>query len=120
MEPREPRPNPEALLPLRPVELLLLTMLARGHRHGYGLRQDILEHTGGKVALEAGSLYRHIRRLDHAELLAEAAAPAGEDERRIYYKLTPLGRRVLTAELRRLQALVRLAERHRIIAPVRS
>jgi DNA-binding PadR family transcriptional regulator len=114
-----PLQDPEALLPLRPVELLLLTMLARGQRHGYGLRQDILEHTGGKVALEAGSLYRHIRRLERSLLLGQASAPAGEDQRRIYYKLTPLGRRVLTAELRRLQALVRLAERHRIIAPVR-
>ena len=115
-----PQQDPEALLPLRPVELLLLTMLARGQRHGYGLRQDILEHTGGRTAVEAGNLYRHIRRLEDARLVSEAPAPRTDtDERRIYYKLTPLGRRVLTAELRRLQALVRLAERHRIIAPVR-
>ena len=115
-----PTRSPEDLLPLRPVETLILSMLTAGERHGYGIRQDVLDHTRGKIELEAGSLYRHIRRLDRAELLAQATAPAGEDERRIYYKLTPLGRRVLTAELRRLQALVRLAERHRIIAPVRS
>ena len=113
-------PDPESLLPLRPVELLLLTMLARGPRHGYGLRQDVLEHTGGRIALEVGSLYRSIRRLDDAKLLVEAPAPADEDERRIYYRLTPLGRRVLAAELRRLQTLVRLAERERIISPARS
>ena len=41
--------TPESHLPLRPVELLLLTMLTAGNRHGDGLRQDILDHTGGKI-----------------------------------------------------------------------
>jgi len=115
-----PQDNPEAHLPLRPVELLLLTMLSAGNRHGYGLRQDILDHTGGKIALEAGSLYRYIRRLEEAKLVAESPAPSDEDERRIYYRLTPLGRRVLAAELVRLRSLVRLAESRRIISPVRQ
>lgn len=112
--------SPETHLPLRPVELLLLTMLTAGNRHGYGLRQDILDHTGGKIELEAGSLYRHIRRLEDARLVAEAPAPADEDERRIYYRLTPFGRKVLAAELVRLRSLVRLAESRRIISPARS
>src|SRR5687767_7867831 len=97
--------SPEAHLPLRPVELLLLTMLTAGSRHGYGLRQDILDHTSGKIELEAGTLYRHIRRLEDARLLVEAAAPADEDERRIYYRLTPFGQKVLAAELLRLRSL---------------
>jgi DNA-binding PadR family transcriptional regulator len=108
------------LTPLRPVEALLLTMLAAGSRHGYGLRQDIIDHTGGKIALEAGTLYRHIRRLEDSNLLAEADAPANEDERRIYYRLTPFGRKVLAAEMLRLRALVRLAEARRVISPARS
>jgi DNA-binding PadR family transcriptional regulator len=112
--------SPESHLPLRPVELLLLTMLAAGNRHGYGLRQDILDHTGGKIELEAGTLYRHIRRLEDSKLVTEAAGPAEEDERRIYYRLTPFGRKVLAAELVRLRSLVRLAESRRIISPARS
>jgi DNA-binding PadR family transcriptional regulator len=116
MGPRTARDDPEALLPLRPVELLLLTMLAAGSRHGYGLRQDILDHTGGKVELEAGTLYRHIRRLEDEKLVAEAEAPTDEDVRRIYYRLTPFGRKVLTAEMVRLKSLVRLAERHLTLA----
>ena len=91
-------------------------MLAAGNRHGYGLRQDILDYTDGKVELEAGTLYRHIRRLEDAKLVAEAGAPADEDERRIYYRLTPFGRKVLTAETVRLKSLVRLAERHLTLA----
>ena len=121
MTPRDTGDDPEALLPLRPVELLLLTMLAVGNRHGYGLRQDILEHSGGKIELEAGTLYRHIRRLEDTRLVAEAAAPPEEeDERRIYYRLTPFGRQVLAAEMLRLRSLVRLAERYRVISPARS
>lgn len=120
--PARPTPDdPAALLPVRPVELLLLTMLAAGDRHGYGLRQDIIEHTGGAIALEAGTLYRHIRRLEEARLVAEAGSPAPEeDERRIYYRLTPFGRKVLAAEMLRLRALVRLAQQRRVISPARS
>ena len=56
MSPSRPRPrDPRALLPLKPIELLVLTMLSAGERHGYGLRQDIVEHTEGRVALEAGN-----------------------------------------------------------------
>jgi DNA-binding PadR family transcriptional regulator len=106
---------------LRPVETLLLTMLAAGDRHGYGLRQDILEHTEGRIALEVGSLYRYIGRLERAGFLAQTpgATRAGDDERRIYYRLTPSGRKALAAEMLRLRSLVRLAESRRIIAPER-
>ena len=121
MTPRPAPQDPEAHLPLRPVEVLLLTMLSAGDRHGYGLRQDILDHTAGKLELEAGSLYRHIRQLEDAGLIGEAPGrPPGDDERRIYYRMTPLGRRVLAAEMLRLRSLVRLAEARRVIAPGRS
>ena len=113
------RPAPESLLPLKPVELLVLTMLAPGERHGYGIRQDVLAHTGGHIALEAGGLYRTIRRLEHDQLVDESSRRANDadDERRRYYRLTPFGRRVLAAELERLRALVRLGEEHRVISP---
>jgi len=110
------------MLPLKPVETLMLTMLAGGERHGYGIRQDILEHSGGQIELEAGNLYRHIRRLESAGLIEAASQrhDPGGDERRIYYRLTSFGRRVLTAELLRLRELVQLAETQRIIRPART
>lgn len=111
----------QRFLPLKPIELLTLTTLAGGERHGYGIRQDILEETGGTVAVEAGNLYRHLRALEDDGLVTEAAAPKGEtDERRIYYRLTPRGRRVLAAEFHRLRELVRRAEQRGILAPVRA
>jgi DNA-binding PadR family transcriptional regulator len=122
-----PRPAsdraPEDLLPLRSIETLILTMLASGERHGYGIRQDIFDHSQGRIELEAGSLYRYIRRLESDELI-EAVRPARaapqDDPRRIYYVLTPFGRRVLAAEMLRLRALVRLAESRRIIGAARA
>ena len=113
--------SPEDLLPLRPVETLVLTMLASGERHGYGIRQDILEHSRGRIELEAGSLYRHIRRLEVdglVEVVAPRRQPSDDDPRRIYYRLTPFGRRVLASEMMRLRELVQLAEARRIIGPV--
>jgi DNA-binding PadR family transcriptional regulator len=113
-----PRPDPDALLPLKPIELLILTMLSSGERHGYGIRQDILEHTHGRVAPEAGNLYRHLRNLQEDGLLDELREKTGsDDERRIRYRLLPFGRRVLAAEILRLRALFEIAEANRIIAP---
>jgi len=111
----------ESQLPLKPVELLVLTMLSAGDRHGYGIRQDIIDHTRGAIALEAGNLYRTIRRLEADGFIDESGrrpAADSDDERRRYYRLTPFGRRVLAAELERLRALVKLGEERRIIAPV--
>jgi PadR family transcriptional regulator PadR len=120
---RQRERDPYDLLPLKPIELLVLTMLSAGERHGYGLRHDIVAQTKGRIALEAGNLYRHIRKLQTEDLVEETEAKLvdGEgDERRIYYRLLPYGRRVLAAELHRLRALMRIAEENRVLAPVRS
>jgi PadR family transcriptional regulator len=115
-----PRSSPETLLPLKPVDLLVLSMLSAGERHGYGIRQDILEHTDGQIALEAGNLYRTIRHLEGDGLLEESGrrpAKGDDDERRRYYRLTPFGKRVLAAELERVRKLVQLGEERRVIMP---
>jgi DNA-binding PadR family transcriptional regulator len=102
-------PDPSGHLPLKPVDLQLLLALAEEERHGYGLVQAIDEATGGLVKLDPGNLYRVIKRLLADGLVAESdrrsAAELGSERRR-YYRITALGRRVLAADLRRLQALV--------------
>lgn len=115
MRPRDA--DPESLLPLRPVDTLILTMLAPGDRHGYAIRQEIIEHTAGRIELEAGNLYRYMRGLEENELIEPSPRrpAAGEDPRRVYYRMTPFGRRVLAAEMVRMRELVRLAEARRII-----
>src|SRR3954469_8651951 len=101
--------DPRAHLPLKPVDLELLLALADEERHGYGIMQAIAEHTGGVLTLDPGNLYRVIKRLLADGLVADAGqrnAADADGERRRYYRLTPLGGRVLAAELERLRALV--------------
>ena len=97
-------------LPLKAIDLELLLALSSGDLHGYGLVQAVSQHTDGLVQLDPGNLYRVIKRLLADGLVAESgfqdpAADAGE--RRRYYRITPLGGRVLAAEIDRLRVIVR-------------
>ncbi len=103
------RSRTDEFLPLKPVDLELLLALASEDRHGYGLVQEISAHTNGLIVLDPGTLYRVIKRLLATGLVAEAGQrTAGDesDERRRYYRITPLGGRVLAAELERLRSIV--------------
>lgn len=71
--------------------------------------QEVLERTEGRIRLWPATLYGTIRRLIREDLIEESTerpAPEKDDERRRYYRLTALGRRVLDAECRRLEQLV--------------
>jgi DNA-binding PadR family transcriptional regulator len=98
-------PDPRHFLPLKPVDLELLLALADQDLHGYGLVQAIAAHTDGLVVLDPGNLYRVIKRLLADGLIAESDRD-GADEKRKYYRITPLGGRVLAKELDRLRHLV--------------
>ena len=90
----------------------ILMAVADEDRHGYGIIQDVLSSTGGKLKLSPGTLYRSIQRMLEQGLLVETRErPEDDDERRRYYRITPLGREVAKAEAQRLQQLVRLARR---------
>lgn len=116
-----PPRQPADLLPLKPTDFLVLLMLAQGERHGYRLMQEIAERTAGHIQLEAGSLYRTIRRMQDDVLIEESSRrPAADldDERRRYYRLTPFGKRVVSAEAVRLRELVRIAEQSLSLPPL--
>jgi len=108
--------DPRHFLPLKPVDLELLLALADQELHGYGLVQAISEHTDGLVVLDPGNLYRVIKRLLAEGLIAESGlqTDAGE-ERRKYYRLTPLGGRVLAMEIDRLRNLVTATNTRRVV-----
>ncbi len=99
-------------LPLPAATFHILLALAEADRHGYGIIQDVEARTGGALRLSAGTLYRSIQRLLEQGLIVETRerpAPEDDDERRRYYRITPLGRAVAKAEARRLTELVRMA-----------
>jgi len=103
----------DALLPLKPQDYHILLLLLEGECHGYRMVKEIERQTQGRLRLEAGNLYRSIRRLMKIGLIDETdrrPAPESDDERRRYYCITDLGRRVFTAETKRLSALLTIAE----------
>jgi len=103
---------PQPFLPLTQDVTLILLALSAGPRHGYGVMRDVEERSDGQLVLQAGALYRALKRLLADGLVAECPAPAGEstdDARRRYYQLTALGGRVLDAEIERMARLVRAA-----------
>ncbi len=102
----------ESILPLTPAAFHILLALADQDRHGYGVMQEVERRTGGDVRLGPGTLYGSIKRLLASGLIAESDErpdPSLDDQRRRYYGLTGLGRRVAEAEAERLAALTEQA-----------
>jgi DNA-binding PadR family transcriptional regulator len=97
---------------LSPAVFHILMSIAEEERHGYAIIQDVAASTNGELRLSPGTLYRSIQRMLEQGLLIETQerpAPEEDDERRRYYRITPLGEAVARAETRRLTDLVRLA-----------
>jgi len=106
-------PDPASFVPLKPQDYFILFVLVDADCHGYRMIQEIARLSGGGIRLEAGNLYRSIRRLTREGLVAESdrrPAPESDDERRRYYRITDLGRRVFTEETARMRAVVAAAE----------
>lgn len=101
-------PDIHELLPLTPVAFEILLSLSGEERHGYAIMRAVEERTAGATSLHAGTLYRALARLVESgfiEEMEERPDPDG-DERRRYYRLTALGRKVAAAEARRLESQV--------------
>ncbi|HEY7289726.1 MAG TPA: PadR family transcriptional regulator [Vicinamibacterales bacterium] len=119
---RVDRSEVDALLPLPPATFHIMVALADDDRHGYAIIQDIAERTRGELRLSPGTLYRSIQRMLEQGLIVEThdrPAPELDDERRRYYRITPLGAAVAKAEARRLADLVKMA-RARGFAPAKG
>lgn len=94
---------------LTSAALHILVAIGPGERHGYAIMTEVDRMTAGAVRLAAGTLYTTIKRLLAAGLLEETGErpdSALDDQRRRYYRVTPVGRAAATTELRRLQALI--------------
>jgi DNA-binding PadR family transcriptional regulator len=112
-------PDPEAFLPLTPAIAHILLAVADQDRHGYAIMQEVDRITDGAVRMGPGTLYGTIKRMMAARLIEETDErpdPETDDERRRYYRATPLGRRVLEEETARMASLVAAARAKRVRA----
>ena len=106
------RQSPQDLLPLTPPVFHILLALAEEERHGYGIMQDVARQTDGSLELGPGTLYGCLKRMLAAGLVEESDErpdPALDDERRRYYRMTTLGKRIVRAEAKRLAGAVTVA-----------
>jgi len=100
-------------LPLSPATLHILLSLAGEERHGYGIMQEVARQSEGQYKLGPGTLYDNLQKLMDQAIVEEAPRRSADDDpRRRYYRLTSLGRRILTAEVARLEGVVREARIH--------
>jgi DNA-binding PadR family transcriptional regulator len=116
-------PDTNGFLPLKPHWFHVLLSLADDDQHGYGIMQEVLNRTDGKVRLWPATLYGTLKRLMDEDLIQESderPAPDMDDARRRYYRLTKLGRRVLQAECQRLEDLVSVIRAKRGIKPMNA
>jgi DNA-binding PadR family transcriptional regulator len=107
------RDDVNRFLPLTPATLHILLALAADDLHGYAIMQEVARQSEGQYKLGPGTLYDNLQRLTEQGLIRETSTGKqtdGDDSRRRYYRLNALGRRVLSAEITRLESVVREAK----------
>jgi DNA-binding PadR family transcriptional regulator len=87
---------------MQEATFLILTSLAAGSQHGYGIITDVEEISDGRVRLRAGTLYTALDRLRVDELIGVDREEIVDNRLRRYYRLTPAGTARLAAEANRL------------------
>ena len=101
-------------LPLKQDTFHVLLGMLDGERHGYALIREVSVRSNGRIQLQAGALYRLLARLLDDGLVTESqrrSAADADDERRRYYRITALGKRVLAADAERMAGLAEAARR---------
>ncbi len=89
---------------MREPTFLILTALAAGAQHGYGIMADVARISVGRVKLRAGTLYAALDRLSSEGIVDVDREEIVDGRLRRYYKLTQSGAEVLTAETARMHA----------------
>ena len=89
---------------MQEATFLILTALADGTRHGYGIISEVAGISGGRVRLRAGTLYTALDRLRADGLIDVDREEIVDNRLRRYYRLSPEGGRRLAVEAARLQA----------------
>jgi transcriptional regulator len=80
------------------LDTLILKTLSAGRRHGYGIAKAIEDSTEAVVAVEEGSLYPALYRLERKELIEAEWGISELGRRAKFYRITPRGRKALAAQ----------------------
>jgi DNA-binding PadR family transcriptional regulator len=88
---------------------LILTALAAGPQHGYGIMADVAQISGERVRLRAGTLYAALDRLRADGIIDVDREEVVDSRLRRYYKLTQIGAAVLAQEAERIAANAKVA-----------
>jgi DNA-binding PadR family transcriptional regulator len=102
--------------PLTPPVFHILLALADEDKHGYAIMQDVARQTENTLQLGPGTLYGCLKRMQAADLVADAGERDDADERRRYYRLTDSGRSALRDESERLRRAVSVARSRKVFA----
>src|SRR5262249_16803777 len=102
------------LIPLTPAVFFILFALADGEKHGYAIMQQTQTLSDGKFRMGPGTLYTTIQRLLDLFLIEEVWYNRERDSRRLYYRVTGVGRALLDVEINRLGAVLQLASQKRL------
>lgn len=103
----------KTLDPLPSAAFHILLALVDGDLHGYGIMRHVEEQTAGKMRLGPGTLYSSIQTLLEAKYIKEVET--AESDRRRCYRLTAAGRKRVREEAERLEELLRVARRKRVL-----
>jgi PadR family transcriptional regulator, regulatory protein PadR len=97
------------------LEVLILRSLQTAPNHAYGISQFLEQQSENAFLVDNGSLYPALQRLLQREWIAAQWKQSPNGRRARYYRLTPLGRKQLTAATSRWQRFVEAMGR--ILAP---
>jgi len=102
-----PQPVPYGTLDL----MVLKTLDSMGPLHGYGIARRIEQAAEGALALNQGTIYPALLRLEHNGWIASAWGASENNRRARFYAITRAGRRQLEAEARSWERTVAMVRR---------
>jgi PadR family transcriptional regulator len=89
------------------LDMLILQTLQWGPQHGHGIGQAIRANSGELLQIETGSLYPALHRLEDKAWVASEWKLSEKNQRAKYYRLTPAGKKQLSAEQSQWRLLVK-------------
>lgn len=80
------------------LDMLILKAVSLGPLHGYGVLLRIQQISGEQLAIQQGSLYPALFRLEHQGVLTSEWGESENKRKAKFYRLTPAGEKQLRAE----------------------